>query len=59
MTPHAVAPVMPPQPGLLATLVKSGRKQGIGHAAEFFDLVPTELSTAVSRNDLTAAYLGA
>ena len=32
---------------------------GVGHAAEFYDLAPTGLSTRALRNDLLTAYLGA
>lgn len=32
---------------------------GVGHAAEFYELAPTGLSTRALRNDLLTAYLGA
>jgi hypothetical protein len=32
---------------------------GVGHAAEFYELAPTGLSTRALRNDLMTAYLGA
>jgi tetratricopeptide (TPR) repeat protein len=42
-----------------ATLIRKSRPQGVGHAAEFFDLRPSGLSTRAMRNDLVAAYLSA
>lgn len=42
---------------LSVRLFASGRPQGVAHAAEFFELEPTHLSTRALRNDLIAAYL--
>lgn len=41
------------------TLVRRGSQDSVGHAAEFFRLRPTGLSTGAIRNDLLAAYLEA